>query len=347
MIPSDTSLLHIQELFRKTQLSTDIFSLKTCGNGGNNRTYCAETKDGIFAVKKYFRGPADKRDRLESEFSFLLYAKQAAPHYVPTPYAQDAESGLALYEYINGRTLKTDELTENEIGQAIEFFCLLNQPELKEKALHLPLASEAGFSIQDHLTSIDVRIRELHQAIASENENTDARAFMEDLSQYWQSLLSGCEKSAAQHNMDIAAKLPLTQRCISPSDFGFHNALSTPEGMRFLDFEYAGWDDPARMANDFFSQLAVPVPHQYYDWFVREVMKPFPQAEMLVQRAKLLKAIYQVKWCCIAMNVFIPVNMARRQFANPHLNAIDVRKTQLAKAELLLKNLEVSHYGLY
>lgn len=345
MISSDTSLQHIQALFGKAELSTDVLSLKTCGNGGNNRTYCVETKDGIFAVKKYFRGPEDKRDRLESEFSFLLYAKQTAPHFVPTPYAQDAENGLALYEFINGRSLKADELTENEIRQAVEFFCLLNQPELKEKALHLPLASEAGFSIQDHLTSIDARIRELQQAIVNKNENTDACAFMDELSQYWQSLVRNCETAAQQNNTDITAKLKQEQRCISPSDFGFHNALCTSEGIRFLDFEYAGWDDPARMVNDFFSQLAVPVPHQYYDWFVREVMKPFPQADMLIQRAKLLKAIYRVKWCCIAMNVFIPVNMARRQFANPRLNAVDVRKTQLAKAELLLKNLEVLHYG--
>ena len=42
-------------------------------------------------------------------------------------------------------------------------------------------------------------------------------------------------------------------RTLSPSDFGFHNALRTPAGtMVFLDFEYFGWDDPAKTGFGFF-----------------------------------------------------------------------------------------------
>ncbi|MBV9576459.1 MAG: phosphotransferase [Gammaproteobacteria bacterium] len=347
MIEIDFPLQQIENLLKKAKLSADILSIKNCGKGGNNRTYCLETADGLFAVKKYFREPADKRDRLASEFSFLLYAKQVAPDFVPTPYAQNAETGMALYEFIQGESFEAGNITENELSQAIQFFCAINEAGIKEKALHLSLASEAGFSVKDHLDSVGARIQQLQQAIASEKQH-DAHAFMSDLNHYWQSLVKQCEKTAALYNLNIATTLDRAQHCLSPSDFGFHNALKMHnQRVRFLDFEYAGWDDPARMVNDFFAQLAVPIPHHYYDWFVREVMQVFPQPDLLIQRANILKTVYQVKWCCIAMNVFIPVHMARRQFANPHLNMSEVRQTQLAKAELLLKTLEVSHYGLY
>ena len=36
------------------------------------------------------------------------------------------------------------------------------------------------------------------------------------------------------------------QCCILPGDFGFHNAIRTTKGVKFIDFEFAGWDDPAK-----------------------------------------------------------------------------------------------------
>src|SRR5690606_1492036 len=41
-------------------------------------------------------------------------------------------------------------------------------------------------------------------------------------------------------------------RLLSPSDFGFHNMLRRDDGsLAFIDFEYFGWDDPAKLAADF------------------------------------------------------------------------------------------------
>ncbi len=347
MIQSEDHLPQIKSLLEKAKLSTDVLSLQKCAHGGNNRTYRLETVDGQFAIKKYFRGTADKRDRLASEFAFLDYAKQAASRFVPFAYAQDEENGIALYEFIEGQPLKAGEITADDLAQAVEFFCLLNNSKLKMLAQHLPLASEAGFSIQDHLDSVSARICELQKAVSIESEinNDAARQLINSLSHCWKQVAEECQQAAAINRMDVTVKLNISERCISPSDFGFHNALKSNNSIRFIDFEYAGWDDPARMVNDFFSQLAVPIPPNYYDWFVQEVMVPFPEANLLMLRARLLKSVYRIKWCCIALNIFIPMHLARRQFANPNLNVIDLRTAQLAKAEFLLKTLEVSNYA--
>ena len=62
--------------------------------------------------------------------------------------------------------------------------------------------------------------------------------------------------------------LAVDKRCLSPSDFGFHNSILDDNGRYyFLDFEYSGWDDPAKMVSDFFLQPAVSVSFEYFDDF--------------------------------------------------------------------------------
>ena len=336
----------IAKLLEKAGYSTQILSLEGCQRGGNNRTFRLVTPEGVFAVKKYFRQAGDARDRLASEFSFLTYAQHAARDMVPVPYARDAEEGIALYEFINGTPLKPGDITDKEITQAIHFFQALNAEENRSNAASLPLASEACFSLQEHLDLIQTRIHSLQQIDSVVPQDLEAIELISRLSDAWQTMMNAITQGASRSGMNLSSTLIDAHRCISPSDFGFHNALKISDGsLRFLDFEYAGWDDPAKMTGDFFSQLAIPVPKIYFDRFVQEVMQPFLQADELINRAQLLRSVYQVKWCCIALNVFIPVNLARRRFANPDLNVVNLKQTQLQKAQLLLHNLEISHYG--
>jgi hypothetical protein len=164
----------------------------------------------------------------------------------------------------------------------------------------------------------------------------------------WQKLVVGIGEIANDWNIDAFSELESAQRCISPSDFGFHNALRETDGrIRFLDFEYAGWDDPAKMAGDFFAQLAVPVPDRLFEPFVRECLQSFVRPVELIKRAELLRPLYQVKWCCIALNVFLPEHIARRKFANPLLVETALKRTQLAKAYAINQSLETSVRGLH
>ena len=63
---------------------------------------------------------------------------------------------------------------------------------------------------------------------------------------------------------DMDHPLDTQESVLSPSDFGFHNALLGPDGkLCFIDFEYAGWDDPAKLICDFFCQPQTPVPQAH------------------------------------------------------------------------------------
>ena len=52
----------------------------------------------------------------------------------------------------------------------------------------------------------------------------------------WLSIREEVLAASSAASLDPTARLDADQRCISPSDFGFHNALLQPDGrLKFLD----------------------------------------------------------------------------------------------------------------
>jgi hypothetical protein len=68
-------------------------------------------------------------------------------------------------------------------------------------------------------------------------------------------------------------------------------------------------------------------------------MKPFSDPQALMLRARLLRVVYKIKWCCIALNIFLPVNLMRRKHSNPNLNEHELKQIQISKAEAILAEI--------
>lgn len=339
---------HIADLLAAAGIRASITSIAPTSVGGNNRIYRVDTTSGTFAAKQYFRHEGDTRDRLAAEYAFLAYAHAAAPGWVPRPFAQDPASGFALHEFVEGAPFAPGAIGLREIDAAIDFFRALNAPQARLAATALPPASESTFSISGHLALIGRRIEQLLVASPASDIDRQGGVLIRDLAQSWRMLEELVLDRARLLAWDPSAPLPREQQCVSPSDFGFQNALQSRAGaIRFLDFEYGGWDDPAKTAGDFFAQLAVPVPGEHFEHFASRIMQPFPDPEGLLARARLLRPVYQVKWCCIALNVFLPVHLARRKFANPALDERALKQAQLIKAETILRSLQGSGHGLH
>jgi len=137
--------------------------------------------------------------------------------------------------------------------------------------------------------------------------------------------------------MDLEALLARRDRCISPSDFGFHNAiLEKDKILRFIDFEYAGWDDPAKLVCDFFCQQQVPVPMAFFERFVEGIGTTVFDYDGFRSRVTLLLPVYCVKWCCILLNEFLSCGHSRRQFASAKGDVEMRKEIQLMKARRML-----------
>src|SRR5207244_11655608 len=117
-----------------------------------------------------------------------------------------------------------------------------------------------------------------------------------DVSTAWNQVALGLHQRSLRCGWSLVEELPVFRRCLSPSDFGFHNALLADDGrLRFLDFEYAGWDDPAKLVCDFFCQPACPVPMNHYSDFAKQVATLTSDPALHRMRMDLLLPLYRLK----------------------------------------------------
>ncbi len=307
--------------------------LEPVPGGGNNRVYLARGSGGPWVIKQYFRDQEDPRDRLAAEWAFSQVAWNHDIALIPRPIAVDERAGLAAFEYVAGRALKAGEVGALHVAQAADFIRALAACSDADDARSLPEASEACFSLADHCACVDTRVARLN-AMRSHDE-VDAKAhrwIQESLRPAW---------LAAVRELETAARClpswtdPITRnhRILSPSDFGFHNAILQHGGrLRFIDFEYAGWDDPAKLVCDFLCQPAVPVPRGQWSTFAQAIAALTPDPLSTLQRMELLLPVYRIKWCCIMLNLFLPPGARRRRFAGSQEELDAMKETQLRKA---------------
>ncbi|MBT4402033.1 MAG: phosphotransferase [Bacteroidetes bacterium] len=330
------SILHHAVNMAKMAGFKDTVHLTPIACGGNNRVFQMKIGSEKFLLKNYFHSNEDKRDRLGAEFSFASFAWEHGLHTMPCPITSDPANFLGLYEFVKGRKLNPGKVNSNFVQQALIFYSDLNRNRDETEGLNLPEASEACFSIADHISLVDQRITRLLDIEESDSLACEAKEFTEvKLSKAWKNVREGIIEQTYELGLDLDRYLLHEDRCLSPSDFGFHNALLKDDGtLVFIDFEYAGWDDPAKMVCDFFCQPAVPVPFDFYQYVKSHIQSGLNDAEYFRQRVDLLLPAYRIKWCCIILNDFLPVDNERRKYAFTNNNR---RELQLNKARKYLE----------
>lgn len=326
----------ISAMLSRAGLSTTGLRIEPCAGGGNNRVFRVDSAGRAMVAKCYFRHPIDTRDRLNSEYAFLEYARKVDIDCVPGVVARDDRAGIALYDFIEGSKPRAEALSGSQVEQAQNFFVRLNEARASVQGESLPGASEACFSIAEQLQLVQGRVDRLAGIPAATCIDDEAIAFAAELRARWTALREQVFAEAVRHGIDPRARFADRDRCISPSDFGFHNAIVTPAGkIFFIDFEYAGWDDPAKAVSDFFCHPAVPVPFEYFDCFLAAALKYSDNPTELSRRTRLLLPVFRIKWCCIVMNDFLPL-FEQRRFADPTIDAVARKQDQLDKARRLL-----------
>ncbi|MGO9110281.1 MAG: aminoglycoside phosphotransferase family protein [Thermoguttaceae bacterium] len=322
------------------------FRLTNLRGGGNNRVYRIDCAGSSLLLKAYFHHADDPRDRLAAEFSFSRFAWDHRIRCLPQPLARDDRNHLGLYEFIRGRALEAAEIGPDAVDQAAAFFRALNQHKLDPAAQDLPLASEACFTLAEHLACVQRRIVRLVQLDDSSAIGREASAWIRDkLYPAWQRVVDSVLRLANTCGLAVNEPIPAADRCLSPSDFGFHTAIWAEDGrLRFIDFEYAGWDDPAKTFCDFFCQPEKSVPTEHLAGpvgsFTMTLIFGLSDVKMHAQRIVWLLDVYRLKWCCIMMNEFLPVAGQRRNFAQDAGGQEQRKRMQLEKAVRALQRVE-------
>jgi hypothetical protein len=284
--------------------------------GGNNRVFCLDSADGTrFALKYYPSQGIDGRDRLTQEYEALTFLARHGVSATPRPIARDRSANCALYEWLDGEPV-VEGRQRDEVDQLACFVIGLQKLRGAEGAADLRNASASIFSPSEAVAQYRQRLDRLRQV---EGEYPDLRSFIErSLIPSGAAAIRRFEHLYASFGWDLEAPLASARRALSPSDFGLHNALRGKDGqLRFIDFEYFGWDDPVKLVSDTAIHPGSNFAEGSRRLLVERLSREFEADDpAFAVRRDALYPLFGMIWCLIILNDYLPASRSRRVFAS-------------------------------
>jgi hypothetical protein len=314
-------------------LGRPVESVWHVGGGRNSRLYRVTCPDSAsLALKLYFRDANDGRDRLGVEFSSLSFLWKNGVRCIPMPVAANSRHFYGVYEYVDGESVS--EVSSLDVDYAVEFVKLLRGLGSAEGSAALPAASEACFSAESAFRVVYSRLNRL---LGVEGNGAEHLRLREFLMEEFVPLFEEIKESFRDSHSALMEEVGPEERVLSPSDFGFHNSLRRRDGkIIYLDFEYFGWDDPAKMISDFLLHPALELDLGLKQRFFSKALHRLG-GPTLYDRVRALYPVYGLNWCLIVLNEFVPRDLRRRKFAGSiKRGAGDARARQLAKSERMV-----------
>jgi len=327
-ILSDLSTSEVASIIEDEWPSVAVNDVVSIDGRGHSRIFRVQTTDNTYALKLYPDLALDGRPRRMREWQALeLLNRENLP--VPSARATSEALNWSLIEWIDGVPPEKDR--EGALAQAAQFVGELLRLS-RGSPTGIGFATESCLRPSAILEQIDTRVarlREVHDERLAEflNEHVaperDARA-----SRAKADLLSVWDKEIAPD-----------RRILSPSDFGFHNALVTDAGMLiFYDFEYFGWDDPVKLVADFVLHPGSAMGAESQAWWLTTMLSTFEADDTFAPRLRACLPLYALRWTLILLNEFLHDKSRGRMFAKDIVESQlpNLRATQLGKARDML-----------
>lgn len=340
------------EAFAAEMLAARSVVLQPIRRGANAKVWCVSVDGEPAAALKSYPESNGGRDRYASEVAALSFLAELADVKVPRLLGADAGKRLALLSWIPGAPGPTapgapgptaprsddgatapgsnDGATADDIDQAVAFVARLREASRLPKARELPEAAEACLSSAEIFRQIDRR----HARLA---EVETLSAGLSDILVRYREARS--RAAAADTGPDD--DLPVSLRTLSPSDFGFHNAVRDGTGeLVFLDFEYFGWDDPVKLAVDFELHPGMTLEPALIDQWQAGLANAFGAEDAgWDARVAAWRPLLGLRWTLILLNEFLPERWRHRVEAGETRDRDGVLQAQLAKADAMLSRV--------
>jgi len=313
-------------------LNQPVGEIEQINGRGNSRVFSVRMVSGMRYVAKLY--PEDRRgllSRLGREQAALDFMNSNGIDVVPKLIFSDVLMNIGLYEWIDGAAVH--QVSDDDLCEVISFIGTLSSIGRKAPFDHFPMASAAcvsGQMIEEQLWERFLRISgcNLEDACLQSYLQEDMKPLIDErlaeARDCWPSLFF--EPLIPDHQL------------LSPSDFGFHNALRTKDGIRFIDFEYFGWDDPVKLTSDFLLHPGMTLTDEQKQAWVDGMADLCKSDESFSARLQLAYPLYALIWCLIFLNEYCPEGMHRRRRA--HKGTVDVSARQAVQLEKSKKMLE-------
>ncbi|MDP7353887.1 MAG: phosphotransferase [Desulfobacterales bacterium] len=317
-----------------------LHHLKPLGRGGNNRLHRAEFENGDrCAIKNYLHVEGDNRPRIYAEFEHLMACWELGFRNIPQPLFRT--DGFASYSLIEGKPVETPEASHME--QVLAFLVDLDGANSDLQRFPVKSAAESRYCLRDFVSRIEARWERINKGCGLAKWGGEVLDFMAgDLELLKKYVIERFFQFVEQENLDLDLKRTPQELILSPSDFGFHNILVDEGGkLYFLDFEYSGWDDPAKLLADFFHHAGQNVSWEC-KWFLLERFADHRKWDTgFLRRWYAVIDLIGLEWVLIVLNLADPVEMKRKLFANPRQKPEVLVKSQLGKAAEMIRKSKV------
>jgi hypothetical protein len=264
------------------------------GAGGNSRVFVLNEPTGRIVAKRYPDRHRDRRNRCRTE---VLAAQWMHGHGLPVarPLWWDDRVGLATFECVDGvPSPSPDSALVDAMLALTERLASLGGAASTD----FGNASEACLSLDDLVGQVQSRI------------DAAARSSWVPLAELATSRLQreldeAAAAVAAAWPAPSHEPLPRTECVLSPSDFGSHNAIRTAHGDVFLDFEYFGWDDPAKLVGDVLLHPGMALDRDLRQRWWAGCTSVF--GPLAMERARIALPLLALRWNLIVLRPFFGV----------------------------------------
>lgn len=276
-----------------------------------------------------------KKLRIKREKLFYKYLKKVNNKNVLNPILFSINKNLSVYPYIAGSKVK--KINIDQIQVLSNFINQINNQKISNT---LPLAIDGIKDRNYHLKLCENKINDLKAVKIDSLVKKDFSNFLN------KKIIPKFEEIKTNFNLNkssFLSKMKLTKKemIVSPSDFGFHNIIKKKNKLFFIDFEYAGLDDPVKLLCDFYCQPDQSINIQKKKLFLENLKLKNYSISKLSLYTDFFLPFHKLKWCCIILNIFKDAKSLKMREAIKIKQKI--MKTQLIKSKIYFKkNLGVN-----
>jgi Ser/Thr protein kinase RdoA (MazF antagonist) len=319
------------------ELGLHVVRFNGISGGAQNRIVRADVQDGPPLLVKIYR--RDQWPRLEREFGVLTVLERAGVRGVPRPLLKSDSHQYGVYSFESGRPKSASELSTEEIEEVARAAAELHSLSPEQGEDDLMPAIDAAFSLEQDVAVIDRRLGSLEAFLAGGEVYDEVRELTRELDvrARLDALVQRAIAGSGNH-----VPLPRAAWRINTGDFGPQNLLFGDDGnVTVLDFEAAGWDDPARLVMGFVAHaasenLSAEAAHAFLQGYADERGLTAEERERYEQVGVLL----DLEWVAIYASALTPEAVSAKQYAavtnfDRHtylMNAIGRLKLRLVRA---------------
>jgi aminoglycoside phosphotransferase (APT) family kinase protein len=295
----------------RIEIGLQVESWTRVSGGAQNRLFHLSTREGTLLLLKQYA--IDRWPRLTTEFSTLRALNSQGLERVPRALLRDDERSYAVYSFEPGSPRPASELSTNDVEEIARFCADLHRfSPLDLGSEKLTPAPDASFSPAGQKQVILGRLGAFEAFASSAAAPDDLRTAHQQLG-----LPAKLDRLLADLVDDAEPPLLESAWRLSHGDFGPQNFLFTESGdLTVVDFEAAGWDDPAHMVMGFVAHAASEdLPLGLAELFLGAYAEQMHLSDAEENRYERVGHVLDVEWVAVYASALTAENMANKQSA--------------------------------